>query len=116
MNDSNKMEKFSQTIGNEEKSQLEAIKVEISVDVTDGEKHISDKRKAFIKARDKRICKRIVCVCALGTVGACFIDNIIWACICFTVCLALTVSFYESYKDFDRKAEYGFTPWWYFGL
>ncbi len=97
------------------------VTLEISIDTVDSENEetrpkMSAERKAFIKRRNKRLCRNAFFLFALLSICATFIDNVVVACILFTISVTVTIVFWGEWRILCMPDDYGHTPWWYFGL
>lgn len=97
---------------------VQEVKVEFTIDTTDEETRpkMSAKRKAFIKRRDKRLCRNAFFLFALISIGTTFIGNVAVACVLFTISITITIIFWGEWRIRCMSDDYGHTPWWYFGL
>ncbi len=102
---------------NQGKSKLPTIDMKIEVEVVDDSKpKMSEKRKAFIREKNKRIYRRFIVFFVLAAIGSAFISNVIVSCASCVVCVFLALCFWGAYKDQFPQEHYGYTPWWYYGL
>ena len=94
------------------------MNLELTIDTVDEEAKpkMSAKRKAFIKRRDKRLCRNAFFLFALISIGTTFIDNIAVACVLFTISITIAIVFWGEWRIRCMPDDYGHTPWWYFGL
>ncbi len=105
---------------NQKKTKLPTIEMKIEVEVvdddTDGKPRMSEKRKAFIREKNKKIHRWIAIFFTVATVASTFISNLVISIVCFVVCFFLALCFWGAYQELCPQERHGYTPWWYGAL